>query len=215
MLLIGSGAVLLAGFAFLTFFGGGRVTTNVTRTGGAGVVSLPAVPLREVRPFSLTNQLAEPVGLESLKGRPWAVNLIFTRCPGPCAQLSGVMRTLQKRIPEGSKAGLMSLTSDPEHDNPGVLAAYGARFEADARRWQLVTGTRAEIRRLATEDLMMVLQDKAPELRESPEDLFLHSTLIVLLDGRGRVRQVVEGLEPGAVDRVLALLAELEREGEP
>ncbi len=168
--------------------------------------------IREIRDFALTNQAGATMAKADLLGRPWAVNLIFTRCPGPCAQLSGVMRTVQNRMPKESQARLLSLTSDPEFDTPTVLGRYAAKVGADAAGWQFATGSRDAIRRLATEDLMLVLQDKAEAQRESAEDLFLHSTMIILVDAKGRVRNLVEGLEPGAADEVVRVLGELERE---
>ena len=211
MLLIASGAVLLAGMALLTFFGG--TTTQVpagirNASPGGGIGG----PIRDVGAFSLTNHLGTSFTRNDLLGRPWAVNLIFTRCPGPCTQLSGVMRTVQSKLPKASVAGILSLTSDPEHDGPEVLSAYAAKFGAETGRWHFVTGAKSEIRRLAVEDLMLVVQEKSPELRESPEDLFLHSTMIILVDAQSRIRRVVEGLEPGAAEAVLSALADLERE---
>ncbi len=176
-------------------------------------IRTPPLPvIREVGAFSVTNQTGLGLASEALRGRPWAINLIFTRCPGPCAQLTRVMATVQRGLPEGSRAGLISVTSDPEFDSPAVLAAYAAKFGADPARWQFVTGTKPALRRLATEQLALVLQEKSEADRTSPDDLFLHSTLIVLMDGKGRLRAVVEGLEPGAADRVLDLLRRLEGE---
>lgn len=209
MLLISSGALLLVGMALLTLFGG-RSTTQQARPS----IVQPFPVLREIRDFSLTNQAGSNLLRTDLLGRPWAINLIFTRCPGPCAQLSGVMRSVQSGLPPGSQSRLLSLTSDPEHDVPRVLAAYSEKIGADGRLWQFGTGARLEIQRLATEDLMLVLVEKPEAERESPDDLFLHSTLIVLVDRRGRVRTVVEGLEPGAAGRVLDGLAQLELEPE-
>lgn len=168
--------------------------------------------IREIGSLQVTNQAGTPVKLADLRGRPWAIDLIFTRCPGPCAQLTGVMKTVQERLPATSSAGLLSLTSDPEYDTPAVLKDYARRFGADTDRWQFVTGSPAEVRRLATEELLMVLQDKPTEEQTSPVDLFLHSTLIVILDGQGRMRSFVEGLEPGAADKIVEILRQLERE---
>ncbi|MBX3745829.1 MAG: SCO family protein [Verrucomicrobiae bacterium] len=198
-----SGAVLLVAMAVL----------RMTMPRGPVETAAPMPVLHEVGAFSVTNAAGVPFGLEDLGGRPWAVNLIFTRCPGPCAQLTGVMRSVQERLPAGSRAGLMTLTSDPEYDTPAVLRAYGSKFGADGSRWHFVTGTRAEIRRLAIERLLLVLQDIPEEERQSPDDLFLHSTAIVLLDGQGRWRGTMEGLEPGAAERVVEALRMLESEG--
>jgi protein SCO1/2 len=181
----------------------------------AGILGRRPAPLPVLRgagEFVVTNQAGATVTSASLRGRPHAVNLIFTRCPGPCRQLSGVMRRVAELLPAGSRSGLLSVTSDPEFDTPAVLSAYGAKFGAKAERWQFVTAGREAVRRLVTEQWMMVLVDKAPEDRDGPDDLFLHSTLIVVLDGRGRVRSAIEGLDVGAAERVVGALRQLEEE---
>lgn len=199
--LLFSGAVLVGAMLVL------RVVAPLVAVRG------PALPvLGEVGSFAVTNAAGARWEAGDMSGRPWAVNLIFTRCPGPCAQLTGVMRSVQEKLPTESRAGLMSLTSDPDYDTPAILRAYGAKFDADPKRWEFATGSRDEIRRLATERLWLVLQDIPEEERQSPDDLFLHSTAIVVVDGKGRLRAVFEGLESGTADRVVQALRLLEAE---
>lgn len=200
--LIVAGAVLIAASLALVVLRGGWLAARS-----------PLPILGQVQDFAVTNQIGERVTAESLRGHPWAANLIFTRCPGPCPQLTGVLRRVQDGLPTDSAIRLVSLTSDPEFDTPAVLSAYARRFGADPRRWQFVTGTREQIRRLAVDRLLLVLKDKTEEQRESADDLFLHSTLIVVVDGYGRLRTAVEGVAPGAADQVLEALRRIEREG--
>jgi protein SCO1/2 len=104
------------------------------------------------------------------------------------------------------------VTSDPEFDTPLVLGRYASKFGADTNRWQFVTGSRESIRNLATTQLKLVLAEKPEAERQGPDDLFLHSTLAVVVDGKGRLRAVVELLEAGGVETVLEALRALERE---
>lgn len=201
-LLIVTGALLATALGWLM---------TGARRGSARSAPLPV--LRTVGAFTLTNQAGVLVSSTELVGRPWLVDLIFTRCPGPCAQLTRVMRDIARRLPADSPVGLLSITSDPGYDTPAVLAEYAARFEVNTPRWQFLTGSESEVRRLATRELLLVLQDKPEADRSSPDDLFLHSTLIVLIDRHGRLRTAVEGLEPGAVNRLLEALASVEAEG--
>lgn len=199
--LLVSGALLAVGMVALLKWG---------RPAGPSRQTLPVIAT--VGPFAVTNQAGVRVTAEDLRGRPWVINLIFTRCPGPCLQLTRVMNDLEMRLPADMPVGLMSVTSDPEFDTPEVLTAYAGKLGVRTRRWHFVTATRAEIRRLATEQLRLVLVDKPEAERTSPEDLFLHSTLLVVMDAKGDLRAVVEGLEPGAVGRVEAALEQLARE---
>lgn len=123
------------------------------------------------------------------------------------------MARIQDGLGATSTVGLLSLTSDPEFDQPPVLREYARKVGAQPNRWQFVTGTRDQIRRLATQEFLMVLQDKPEKERASEEDLFLHSTLIAIIDAQGRMRGTVEGLTPGAVEQALGMLRQLEAEG--
>ena len=161
----------------------------------------PPAVLWHVADFQLTNQLGNPVSLETLRGKIWVANLIFTRCPGPCLQMTQRMQGLQSALPTGTQ--LVSLTTDPDYDTPPVLAKYAARFGAQAERWQFVTGTRDQLRTLAVDSLKLVLQDVPAAERNSENDLFIHSTLFVVVDGRGRVRAAIES-EAGYRDETAA-----------
>lgn len=182
----------------------------VASTRGAGAVPLPV--LGTVEAFRLTNQLGRPFDTASLRGRPWVADLIFTRCPGPCVRMTRNLAALQARA-EGRGLALITLTADPEHDQAPVLEAYGRKLGADFRSWQFLTGARAEINRVAMRQLLLAVEEKEPAQRESEDDLYLHSTKWVLVDGAGRLRAAYEGTEPESIRAVLRDLKSLEREG--
>lgn len=150
----------------------------------------------DVPQFSVTNQFGEVVTKESLKGKLWVANIIFTRCPGPCAQMTRQMVALQKAVPADWPVQFVSLTTDPEFDNPAVLSKYATKFGADQKRWWFLTGTKRSMVDLAVKGLMLTTLDKPENQRELPEDMFIHSTISVLVDGQGRVRKTLETLPP-------------------
>ncbi len=41
---------------------------------------------------------------------------------------------------------LLSVTFDPVHDQPDVLAKYGSIWKADPNSWHFLTGTTAEVK---------------------------------------------------------------------
>ncbi len=142
-----------------------------------------------VADFSLTNQNAQPVSLAALRGRVWVADIIFTRCPGPCLKMTRQMKELQQALPPKSRAKLITLTTDPDFDTPPVLKTYAERFAADPNRWLFLTGPQAEIAKLAADSLKLTALEKKPEDRESPNDLFVHSTIFVLVDRGTATRQ--------------------------
>jgi protein SCO1/2 len=167
--------------------------------------------------FTLTNQDGAAVSLSDLRGHAWVADLIFTRCPGPCLAMTRQMKQIQQALPHASQARLVSLTTDPDFDHPSVLKTYAQRFGADPRRWMFLTGTKQQIASLAIDSLKLTAIEKGPADRQSPADLFVHSTILVLADRRARLRGIFEtsgeGLVPGQVQAtVIRALEELERE---
>jgi protein SCO1 len=143
--------------------------------------------------FSMTNQLGQTVRRADLLGKVWVADVIFTRCPGPCAKMTARMADLQASIPPRWPVKLVSLTTDPEYDTPEVLHRYAAEFHADSRRWDFLHGEKPAIAELAVKNLKLVVLDKEEE-RESVNDLFIHSTTLALVDKHGRLRGSFESM---------------------
>ncbi|MEC7200876.1 MAG: SCO family protein [Verrucomicrobiota bacterium] len=204
-----SGLVLV-----LLFVGYGLFLINRSGSGGSGAPSTVPLPvLRTISSMELVDQEGEPVNLQTFRGQPWFANIIFTRCPGPCARMTQKMRQLQEALPaEASEVQLVSLTTDPDFDTPEVLSQYARKFQADTRSWKFLTGTKEEIVRVSTQEWLLVMLEKGEAERESPNDIFLHSTLTVLMDGLGRIRGTYEILEEGQLEEALADLQRLLQE---
>jgi protein SCO1/2 len=177
--------------------------------------ALPVIgPIAE---FTLTNQNGRAVSLADLRGRVCVADIIFTRCPGPCLKMTRQMKELQEALPPASQAKLVTLTTDADFDTAPVLKAYAERFQADTNRWMFLTGPKRAIANLAIDSLKLTAIEKKPEERESPQDLFVHSTIFVLADKQARLRGVFEttgeGIDPQKVkSEILAAVSQLERE---
>jgi protein SCO1/2 len=173
--------------------------------------------LGQVADFALTDQNGMPVSLADLRGHVWVADIIFTRCTGPCLKMTRQMKELQDALPAKSDSKLVTLTTDPDYDTPAVLKKYSERFSADTNRWMFLTGTKDEIRKLGRDSLKLTAVEKTPEERDNPEDLFIHSTIFVLVDRKAQLRGVFEttgeGIEPKDVQaKILASVKQLERE---
>lgn len=213
--LVWSGLVLIIAFICGAFFWSRFKPSPVSAD-----KSMPV--LGQLPDFTLTNQNNQPVSLAGLRGQVWVADIIFTRCPGPCAKMTRHLAELQSELPADKPVKLVTLTSDPDFDQPPVLTKYSERFGANANRWWFLTGDKPQIRGLAVEDFKFVVVEKKPEEREIPEDLFIHSTWFVLVDQKGRVRGWTDGEgklhayydseDPSARKQILAGIKELLRE---
>jgi protein SCO1/2 len=146
-------------------------------------------PLGPLPPFFLRSAEGEPVGRDELLDQVTVLCFFFTRCPDVCPALSIQMAGLQERLPQRGRLGgrpirLLSVTVDPEHDQPGLLRDYAARFGAQPGRWRFAHGQRAQVDQLAA-GLQLAL-DRSEE-GASPAPQILHSERLTLIGPAGFV----------------------------
>lgn len=168
--------------------------------------------LFEVGNFTLTNQLGESFGLADLKGKVWVADIVFTSCAGPCPEMMRRMAEVQAAIPSNQPVHFVTLTTNPEVDTPAVFQRYGQRFGVQAQRWHLLTGSKKQIATAAVDGLKLTALDKELAQQENPNDLFIHSTIFVLVDKKGRAREVFESDAPEMKPRLLEAIDRLVRE---
>jgi protein SCO1/2 len=106
--------------------------------------------------------------------------------------MTGQMKLLQDLLPPTSGAKLVTLTTDPDNDTPAVMKKYGERFNADFNRWKFLTGTKTEIAGLASGSLKLGAVPVKLEDQKSVADLFIHTTIFVIVDKHARLRGVFE-----------------------
>lgn len=175
--------------------------------------SLP--DLGTVPSFALVGSDGRAVTAESLRGRLWVADFIFTTCPGTCSLLSAQMARLQRALAERGLTDVrsVSFTVDPANDSPAVLRQYAARFEADPRRWLFVTGERAALYDLIQGGFKLAVAERSEEENTDGAGLITHSDRFVLVDAGGRVRGYYHGTDPAEVDRLLADIEKLSARG--
>jgi protein SCO1 len=171
-----------------------------------------------VADFTLTNQDGKVTTLADLTNRVWVADIIFTRCAGPCPVITGHMKSLQDALPKSSGALLVTLSTDPDYDTPALMKRYGEHFGADFSRWLFLTGTKPEIGALGHGSLKLSAVSVPRAEQTGAVDLFIHSTIFVLVDKHARLRGSFETVGEdvdwtNAVQpRLVAAVRQLERE---
>ena len=74
---------------------------------------------------------------------PVLLQFIFTTCPTVCPLLTGMLAGATGKVPPTVR--MVSITIDPEHDTPAVLARYAAEHNAGPN-WRFLTGDAASIK---------------------------------------------------------------------
>jgi cytochrome oxidase Cu insertion factor (SCO1/SenC/PrrC family) len=174
----------------------------VHSVGCAPTVSAPPGPTRPdisipVPEFTLTERSGKTVSRDDLKGKVWVASFVFTRCSGPCPQVTATMARLQKEL-DLKNAGdvrLVTFTVDPDQDTPNELKEYANRYQADPERWLFLTGMpEVELHKLLHDGFKVTAQ-RAAEPKAGDE--FDHSSRLAVVDKQGNIRGYFEGVRVG------------------
>jgi protein SCO1/2 len=138
--------------------------------------------------FTLTDQAGKPVSLSRFAGKVVAVTFIYTSCPLPdfCFRLSNNFGRIQKRFQAkmGSDLVLLSISFDPVHDTPEVLAKYASTWKADPNSWHFLTGSSADVKAVCRRFGLNFWPD---------EGTLAHSMHTLVVDREGKLAANVEG----------------------
>ena len=138
--------------------------------------------------FSLTDQRKRTVSLSELRGAVVALNFVYTSCalPNFCLRLANNFNVLQKRFEKrlGKDLVLLTVTFDPVHDTPEVLATYSEQWKANPAAWHFLTGSEKDVQRVCR----MFGVQAFPN-----EGLMDHSLHTVLIGRDGKLVANVEG----------------------
>src|SRR2546426_8390702 len=139
----------------------------------------PPLPIYgQIPAFELTAENGRPFDRNSLDGKIWVADFIFTTCTGPCPRISSLMRQVQQAASAMPDVHLVSFTVDPERDTPAALAQYAARYHAQPERWHFLTGSRDALDHLTRDAFKL----------GNVDGQLIHSTRLVLLDRQARIR---------------------------
>ena len=120
--------------------------------------------------------------------RVWIVDFVYTRCASICLALGTVFQQLQEQILAQDlqdRVGLLSISFDPENDNPTALNDYARRMRMQSDVWQLVTLQRpADRRQLLDSFGIMVVP--------APLGEFEHNAALHLVTADGRLVQILD-----------------------
>lgn len=178
--------------------------------------------------FSLTERSGRQITRDDLRDHVSVLDFIYTECTETCPTQSVQMAELGRGFRDAGELRLVSVTVDPGHDTPGVLARYADRYEAD-ERWWFLTGDQHAIYCLAKDGFRLGVVDSSTSepkpcgttlgLGPAPawathgsKGLIMHSARLVLVDRKTEIRAYHLATDPGSMKNlrknVRAVLAE-------
>lgn len=138
--------------------------------------------------FTLTDQNNRRVALTDFRGRVAIVTFLFTNCTDVCPVLPQILARVDQLLTGAEKAKLVyvGISIDPRRDTPERLREFIKSHGLDASRWTLLTGS--------VKDLTQAANDYGVVVRPDPRMDFVHNTVFVLIDAKGRLRTEFHGL---------------------
>ncbi len=149
----------------------------------------------QVPDFHFVNQDGKPIHLSQFRGQPLLITFIYSRCPLPdyCIRMSNnfaeVAKTLQKdNAASFAKLQMLSISIDPEFDDPKVLRTYGTSYAGELdpmfKHWTFASGKDEDIRKAAEFFALSY---------EKQNGQIIHDLRTALLDRDGKVAGFYRG----------------------
>jgi protein SCO1/2 len=162
---------------------------QVDGPGAPAATSGRPLPLTEMD-FALTDDEGQPVGPETLIGRPSLVFFGFTWCPQVCpTTLADISHWLDGLGKEAETLDTVLITVDPERDTVDAMAEYVSHFHPQVRGW---TGSAADIARAA--EGFRVRYERVP--LEGGDYTMNHTAGVFLFDAEGALVSIIDYHEP-------------------
>jgi protein SCO1 len=157
----------------------------------------PAIsPLgKEVPDFALINQDGKRIHLHQYRGKVLLLTFIYTRCPLPdyCPLMSRnfahILDQVQADPTLSPSTHLLSISIDPEYDQPAVLRSYGLNCAGNPHPfdyWEFASGTPEQVRNVAEFFGLKYWADGGQ---------IVHALVTALLGPDGRVVKIYHGNE--------------------
>lgn len=155
-----------------------------------------------IPPFRLIDQDGKRIDQSVVQGKIYVASFFFTRCGTICPKISSQLTRVQDIFRDRSDLVFLSHSVDPEHDRPAQLKAYADKYGAIAGKWYFLTGNKTDIYNLAMRGYYLPAVDAGVK-EGKPDETFIHSEKLVLVDKEGIVRGFYDGTDKVDVDRLV------------
>jgi protein SCO1/2 len=163
-------------------------------TNGVVLIHVPTAELKSgdlLPDYEFATEAGEKIHISDFRGRVLAFTFLFTRCPLPdfCPRMSQNFAETRKLLLNTSGGPtnwqFLSISFDPEFDQPAVLSSYANYFrEGNPDRWLFAAASTNTIASLAPHLDLLVVRDSSG---------ISHNLRTVVLDPQGRIFRQFDG----------------------
>ena len=138
---------------------------------------------KKVPEFNFVNQNGELVSNNDYIGKVYIVEFFFTTCTTICPVMNTNLIHIQNSFTKFSDFGIASFSINPEYDTVDILNQYANENGIVNSNWNLMTGDRSEIYKLANDGFNLYTAASSDFI-----DGFEHSGYFALIDKEGFIR---------------------------
>ena len=138
---------------------------------------------KKVPEFNFVNQNGELVSNNDYIGKVYIVEFFFTTCTTICPVMNSNLIHIQNSFTKFSDFGIASFSINPEYDTVDILNQYANENGIVNSNWNLMTGDRSEIYKLANDGFNLYTAASSYFI-----DGFEHSGYFALIDKQGFIR---------------------------
>ena len=157
--------------------------------------------------FSLINQNGKTITQEDYKDKIYVADFFFTTCQTICPIMTDHMIEIQNKLKNDSTIMLLSHSVTPEIDSVAQLKKYALKKGVNDTKWNLVTGEKKEIYKLARKSYLAVKTDG-----NGDEYDMIHTENFILVDKKKRIRGFYDGTDVLVIEQLLKDIEILKKE---
>ncbi|MEO8402934.1 MAG: SCO family protein [Chitinophagaceae bacterium] len=169
----------------------------------------PPPPISIVQPFSFLDQDGKRVTNDDVKGKVYVAEFFFTNCTGYCPRMNNNLRPVYEKFKNDKDFLILSHTCDPERDSVQQLKYYSDSMKVDTHKWIFLTGPKDSL--YGTARISYTLDDPNDNLLDTKNN-FLHTQLMAVVNKKGEVRALYDGLKPTEINKMMKKIETLLKE---
>ena len=157
--------------------------------------------------FRLRNQNGLWVSQRWVANKIHIADFFFTTCPSICPIMTANMYELQQAFATDDQIRLLSYSVTPEIDSVAQLKKYALEKGVNDQKWNLLTGDKREIYKLARQSYLVAKSDG-----DGGSYDMIHTENFVLVDPLQRIRGFYDGTQAEAMEQLIKDVAILQLE---
>ena len=163
--------------------------------------------LTQLSSFNFLNQDGRKLNKNDWDNKILVADFFFTHCPSICPKMTVSLKEVNDYFDKEKFVQIASFTVDPERDSNTQLKKYCTLFDLNTNHWNLITGSKKDIYKLARNGFKIVATDG-----DGGPDDFIHSDKIVLIDPQKNIRGYYNGTSPDEIKQLITDIKKLENE---